>query len=134
MEGSAIASLARMIGYPEEVSPDATSFSFAVDDGRIEAVEEGGRLVLTREVAPAGDVDLAQFAEYAAGRCLREDATLAYDQVGDRLVLWQDLPSSVEPPLLRRFFEVFASSCDWWLARVSGSAGSASIPDMMIRP
>jgi len=134
MADSALATLAQAIGYPEEIPPDAVSYSFVVDDGRVEASEENGRLVLVRELAPSGDVELAEFARYAAGRALKEEAVLAYDPAGDRLILWQELPARAEPDLLRRFFEVFLTSCDWWLARVDGAENASSIPEMMIRP
>jgi len=131
---TAIRSLATAIGYPEEVNTASESFVFSVDGGRIKASVERGRLVLVRELASSGDVDLAQFAGYAAGRVLREEAVLAYDPTDDRLILWQDMPADADAGLLRRFFEVFAASCDWWLARVDGATPAASVPEMTIRP
>ena len=134
MKETAIRSLATAIGYPEEVNTASESFVFSVDGGRVEASVERGRLVLVRELASSGDVDLAQFAGYAAGRVLREEAVLAYDPTDDRLILWQDMPADADAGLLRRFFEVFAASCDWWLARVDGASPAASVPEMTIRP
>ena len=134
MKETAIRSLATAIGYPEEVDTASESFVFSVDGGRVEASIERGRLVLVRELASSGDVDLAQFAGYAAGRVLREEAVLAYDPTDDRLILWQDMPADADAGLLRRFFEVFAASCDWWLARVDGASPAASVPEMTIRP
>ena len=134
MKETAIRSLATAIGYPEEVDTASESFVFSVDGGRIEASVERGRLVLVRELASSGDIDLAQFAGYAAGRVLREEAVLAYDPTDDRLILWQDMPADADAGLLRRFFEVFAASCDWWLARVDGASPAASVPEMTIRP
>jgi len=134
MAVGAVVALAKAIGYPEEIPAETLSFAFSVDDARISAVEEGGRLVLTRELAAADDVDLVQFAQYAAGRLLKEEAVLAYDPQADRLILWQDVPASSEAELLKRFFEVFTASCDWWQARVRGSERACIIPDMMIRP
>ena len=134
MKETAIRSLATAIGYPEEVDTASESFVFSVDGGRVEASVERGRLVLVRELASSGDVDLAQFAGYAAGRVLREEAVLAYDPTDDRLILWQDMPADADAGLLRRFFEVFAASCDWWLARVDGASPAASVPEMTIRP
>ena len=134
MKETAIRSLATAIGYPEEVNTASESFVFSVDGGRIEASVERGRLVLVRELASSGDIDLAQFAGYAAGRVLREEAVLAYDPTDDRLILWQDMPADADAGLLRRFFEVFAASCDWWLARVDGASPAASVPEMTIRP
>ena len=134
MKETAIRSLATAIGYPEEVDTASESFVFSVDGGRVEASVERGRLVLVRELASSGDIDLAQFAGYAAGRVLREEAVLAYDPTDDRLILWQDMPADADAGLLRRFFEVFAASCDWWLARVDGASPAASVPEMTIRP
>lgn len=134
MGGNAIESLARAIGYPDEVSSGASSFVFEVDGGRVEAREEWGRLFLTRVLAPAREVDLAAFASYAAGRVLREESVLAYDPGTDDVLLWQDVPASSDGALLRRFFEVFTTSCDWWLARADGARAVSSIPEMVIRP
>lgn len=134
MKETAIRSLATAIGYPEEVNTASESFVFSVDGGRVEASIERGRLVLVRELSSSGDVDLAQFASYAAGRVLREEAVLAYDPTDDRLILWQDMPADADAGLLRRFFEVFVASCDWWLARVDGASPAASVPEMTIRP
>lgn len=134
MKENAIYALARAIGYPEEVPSDADSFVFSVDGGRVEASVGRGRLVLVRELGASGDVDLAQLAGYAAGRVLREEAVLAYDPGDDRVILWQDIPADADAGVLRRFFEVFAASCDWWLARVDEAGAVASVPEMMIRP
>ena len=134
MKETAIRSLATAIGYPEEVNTASESFVFSVDGGRVEASVERGRLVLVRELASSGDIDLAQFAGYAAGRVLREEAVLAYDPTDDRLILWQDMPADADAGLLRRFFEVFAASCDWWLARVDGASPASPVPEMTIRP
>lgn len=134
MKETAITALAAAIGYPEEVPTASESFVFSVDDGRVEASVDRGRLVLVRGLAASGDIDLAQFAGYAAGRVLREEAVLAYDPGDDRLILWQDVPADADAGLLRRFFEVFAASCDWWLARIDGAGTASSVPEMTIRP
>ncbi len=134
MKETALNTLAKAIGYPEEVPLGSVSFAFSVDDETIEASVEKGRLLLMCKLSAAADADLAQLADYAAGRVLREEATLAYDPETDCVILWQDLPASSDAALLRRFFEVFASSCDWWLARVRGGETAAAIPEMMIRP
>lgn len=134
MKETAIDALARAIGYPEEVPPGSESFAFSVDGGRVEAIVERGRLVLVRGLAASGDVDLAQFAGYAAGRALREEAVLAYDPGDDRVILWQDVPADADGAILRRLFEVFAASCDWWLARAGESGAASSVPEMVIRP
>ncbi len=134
MKETALNALAKAIGYPEEVPLGSASFAFSVDGGAVEATVANGRLILTRDLAAASDVDLALFAGYAAGRVLREEAVLACDPATDRVILWQDLPTSADAALQRRFFEVFAASCDWWLARVRGAETAAAIPELMIRP
>ncbi len=134
MKETALNALAKAIDYPEEVPLGSVSFAFSVDGGVIEATVAKDRLVLVRDLAAAADVDLASFAGYAAGRTLREEAVLACDPATDRVILWQDLPATADAALLRRFFEVFAASCDWWLARVRGAEAAAAIPELMIRP
>ena len=134
MKEAVLNSLAKAIDYPEEIPSGAVSFSFSVDDGIVEASVEKNRLLLTRSLSAASDTDLARLADYAAGRVLREEATLAYDPTTDCVILWQDLPVSSDAALLRRFFEVFVASCDWWQARVRGAETASAIPEMMIRP
>lgn len=134
MKETALNALAKAIGYPEEVPLGSASFAFSVEDGAVEATVANGRLILVRDLAAAADVDLAAFAGYAAGRVLREEAVLACDPATDRVILWQDLPAAADAALMRRFFEVFAASCDWWLARVRGAETAAAIPELMIRP
>ena len=134
MKEAVLNSLAKAIDYPEEIPSGAVSFSFSVDDGIVEASVEKNRLLMTRSLSAASDTDLARLADYAAGRVLREEATLAYDPATDCVILWQDLPASADAVLLRRFFEVFTASCDWWQARVRGAETASAIPEMMIRP
>lgn len=134
MSGSVLTALGRAIRYPDDVPSGAFSFSFLVDGGAVEATVERNRLILRRDLAAAEEVDLALFAGYAAGRVLREEAVLAYDPETDRVLLWQDIPAEAEASLLCRFFEVFAASCDWWLARVKGGETASAVPEMMIRP
>lgn len=134
MGESAIVLLARAIGYPEAVPNGSSSYRFSVDGKPVYADVSNGRLVLRAEIAAAGDVDLAVFAGYASGRVMKEDAVLAYDPDSDRLILWQEISSAASDAILRRFFEVFTASCDWWRARVQGASVATSVPEMMIRP
>lgn len=139
---SAIERLAVAIEYPEKVPAGATSYVFAVDDAEVVARESGGRLLLERRLweASSGDEETAaripgMLARYAAGRILREDATLAWDPDGDAAILWQDIPSSAPAERLRRFFEVFAASCDWWNERLQEALTPEPVfPEMVIRP
>lgn len=139
---NSIERLATVIEYPEAVPSGALSFPFAVDDGEVTARETGGRLVLSRvlwRAAEATDalsarlpVDLAGFA---AGRILREEAVLAWDPKEEAVILWQDVSASLPDDKLRRFFEVFLTSCDWWMDRVRGaSEEEPHFPEMMIMP
>jgi len=133
---SNIRRLAAAIGYPEEVSEDAVSFAFQVDGTAVFASTEGARLVLRCVLVTEPDEEtLAKFAGYAAGRLMREEATLAWDPRENALILWQDCPPSADDELLRRFFAVFLMSCDWWAAR-AGETGEEyqSIPEVMILP
>jgi len=134
--------LAASIGYPETVPEDATSFAFAVDGGEVLARETGGRLVLSRVLWRESEADPAvaarvpsDLAGFAAGRILREEAVLAWDPQEAAAFLWQDAAATLPDDRLRRFFEVFATSCDWWLDRVNGAAEETPhFPEMLIMP
>ena len=75
-------------------------------------------------------------ARYAAGRMLREDATLAWD---NGAFLWQDVPAGANSAEMARDFERFMDSCDWWRERVDALHGgkatsAADMESMVIRP
>ena len=138
---SAIGRLAEAIGYPETVPDGMSAFVFAVDGSEIAARESRGRLVLERCLwEPSDDDEIAarvpaMLARYAAGRILREEATLAWDPARAAAILWQDIPASAPNDRLRRFFEVFAASCDWWDDRVKEMLTPEPVfPEMVIRP
>ena len=139
---TAVERLAEAIGYPEAVPGGAVSFAFAVDGAEIAARESGGRLVLERSLWTMADGDdetaeqiPATLARYAAGRVLREEATLAWDPNREAAILWQDVPASAPTERLRLFFEVFASSCDWWAERVKEAlTPEPAFPEMVIMP
>ena len=144
MTANAIARFLEAIGYPERASDGASSFTLQVDGGEIVASAEAGAL---RLVCPLSDdpAQLPRLAEYAAGRMLREDAVLAYGsndpttkRSNDSTFLWQDIPATADAHDLRRFFETFCDSCDWWRARLEAErpGGDAGEPpgEMMIRP
>jgi len=134
--------LAEVMGYPDAVPDGALSYVFSVDGGDVLARESVGRIVLSRVLWRAADaVDAfderlpVDLAGYAAGRILREEAVLAWDPQEEAIFLWQDAPISLSDERLRRLFEVFMTSCDWWLDRVKGaSAGVPRFPEMMILP
>ena len=133
---NAIDRLIDAIGYPSgEVSPEKGAVTLRVDDGEMEVHEADGRIVFSRKLGSFDDAGMARLAGYAAGRILKEDAVLAWDPVAGGLMLWQDAPSVSSGGALKRVFEVFSASCDWWLARASEeSAQEERVPEMMIRP
>lgn len=138
---SAIVNLAKAIGYPDEVPEGCRDYSFAVDDFEVRAQETGGRLRLTATVfTPARDGEdegrLAELAGYVPGRILKEEAVLAWDPDSESAILWQEYPATAEADDLRRFFEVFAASCDWWRDRASAVQEEAEplMPEFVIRP
>ena len=133
------------VGYPDGAPAGARSFTFRVDGAEVLAEEADGRVVLS---CPLSDDEslLPQLARYAAGRMLKEEATLSFGQPGlsvpDRrpsAFLWQDAPADAAAPALLRLFETFMDSCDWWRERVEGRRSNAEgfSPDsetMVIRP
>ena len=136
------------VGYPEKGSGGAASFAMQVDGAEIVVLETtGGALRLFFRVSDDASV-FPRLAEWAAGRMLREDATLAYGQLPNvspdglrsstlppSMFLWRDLSSEADASAMRRAFEDFADSCDWWRARVSREGeAAASFPEMVIRP
>lgn len=126
----------KAIGYPAEVPPGVRSFSLMVDGSEMRLSEQGGRLQLLKVLrgSEGASVDLAALAGYAAGRMLREEAVLAWDPSEESPILWQDVPASASNAVLQRFFEVFATSCDWWTARLGEAQDAERMPEMMILP
>ena len=127
---------AAAIGYPtDELSPEGGILPLVVDGGKMEVRESEGRLVLTRTLGTFDDASLLRLAGYAAGRMLKEDAVLSWEPESDGVMLWQDVSADASDGQLRRVFEVFCASCDWWLARVGEeSVTGERVPEMMIRP
>ena len=123
------------IGYPEgEASPVRGVLSLKVDGQTVKAMEDAGRLLLVYSLgAPEAEV-CRRLAGYTAGRLLKEDATLAWDPTAGELILWQGVTASSSADILRRFFEVFSASCDWWRSRLQEEGSGETIPSMMIRP
>lgn len=136
---TALERFVEVLGYPGSVPAGARTFTLVVDGGEIEAEERDGRLVLTKALCSAeggeeGSPDLAALAGYAAGRMLKEEAVLAWDAVREVPILWQDVAAGGDAAQFRRFFEVFAASCDWWEARVREVQDHRRVPEMMIVP
>ncbi len=133
----------KAIGYPDKVESDGASAALLVDGASVFCEDRGNRLVLSFDLGEeASGTSLPRFAQYAAGRILKEDAVLAYGRLGakETCFLWQDAPADAAPGELLRFFETFLNSCDWWRERCGGRAESSEglppSPDktMMIRP
>ena len=131
---NAIERLCDAIAYPDPVPESATAFSLRVDGGDIMARLIGRRLVLSR-VIDRDEKDLPQLASYAAGRILKEEAVLAWDERLSACILWQELQDNADAAQLTHFFEEFTHSCDWWVARAGElNAPPVVFPDIVIRP
>ncbi len=136
MAGDATTRLLAAIDYPERPAAGAASVPLLVDGCTIVAEDVDGRLRLVCRLTDDAD-DLPRLAAYAAGRMLREDAALAVDAAG--AFLWQEAPAGADAHRLRRLFEAFADSCDWWRARVEArppadGPSDSLFPETIIRP
>ncbi len=129
------------IGYPVRAPEAARSFTLLVDGLEISANVVGKSLRLSYRLTDDA-VQLPRLAAYSAGRMLIEDAVLAFGSLDDghtsnAAFLWQELDGEADAHELRRFFELFADSCDWWRSRVDGQSGASeapAFPEVMIRP
>lgn len=129
-----ISELANAIGYPEKVPDGSSVYAFRVDGWEVIAEKLAGRLVL-KSYLDVGYDDLPLFASYAAGRLLREEAVLAWDDKAQKAVLWREIQQNANSSAMRDAFEEFADSCEWWMQRVLDIHAPKSVfPDMMIRP
>lgn len=127
--------LAKAIGYPEEeLSPAGGASSLKVDGYEVRVEESGGRLVMTCSLGSPEESALVRLAGFAAGRVLKEEATLAWEPREGELILWQGIPAASSDEALKRAFEVFTASCDWWRDRVREEDVGERVPEMMIRP
>ena len=136
MGGSAAERLAAAIGYPDAPAGGGSGPSiFRVDGAEVLCEETDGRIVLSCRLG--GDESrLGALAAFAPGRMLKEDAILAWD---GGAVLWQDAPADAGVHELKRLFETFMDSCDWWRDRVEsrksgGEDGEDVDKTMVIRP
>ena len=122
-----------VIGYPERIPNTDAPFTLRVDGREVLVEMSAGRIVLS--VALTDDESMIPaLAAYAAGRMLREEATLAFGN--GNVFLWQDAPADADDRALVRLFESFSDSCDWWLARVEerGKGEAVEISESVIRP
>jgi hypothetical protein len=133
---SPLAALQNAIGYPEGIPDGAESFTFRVDGQDIEASATPGGAVRLVFRLDAADDDLPRLADFASGRILRDSAVLSVVP-GGKPFLWQDIPPASDPDALRKPFEAFLDSCDWWRARLDGDATGTEMPhfsEVLIRP
>ena len=134
MTATAIECLVAAIGYPERPPGGAMSFTLQVDGADVLAEERGGRLRLSLTLS-TDETQFPQLASYAAGRILKEEATLSAGEAS--IFLWQDAPADSDGRVFSRLFETFMDSCDWWRARIgerSGGEGLGASEMFMIRP
>lgn len=125
----------KSIGYPELAPRGASAFTLRVDGMEVLAEERDGSIVLSYSVSN-DDSYLASLARYAAGRMLREDAALTWD---NGAFLWQEVPANASSSEMSRAFERFMDSCDWWRERVDalhgdGAAANVAMEPMVLRP
>ena len=151
--------LLTVIGYPERVPKTDELFTLRVDGREVFVEESAGHIVLSI-VLTEDESMIPTLAAYAAGRMLREEATLAYGSFevskfrslegtaskplnlqtsklpGNHVFLWQDAPADANDRTLLRLFESFTDSCDWWRARVEerGKGDAVEISESVIRP
>ena len=131
---NALENLCEAIAYPDSVPPEAAAFTLHVDGDQVSARLMGGRLVLSREITRE-EADLQKLASCAAGRLLREEAVLAWDENIGACILWQECPANASSAQLLHFFETFLASCDWWRARVADLAVEpVAAPAVVIMP
>jgi len=147
------------IGYPERISDTGAPFTLRVDGREVFVEESAGRIVLSI-VLTEDDSLIPKLAAYAAGRMLREDATLAFGSFevskfrglegtaskppnlqtsklpSSCVFLWQDAPVDANDRTLVRLFESFVDSCDWWRARVEEwvKGETVEMSESVIRP
>lgn len=133
MAGTGLEYFLKAIGYPDRAPEGSVSFTLRVDGREMLVENTAGRIVLSHILTEDGSL-FPTLAACAAGRILREDATLAYGR--SSAFLWQDAPADADDRAFVRLFESFADSCDWWRARVDerGKVGSVEISEAVIRP
>ena len=147
------------IGYPERIPDTDEPFTLRVDGREMFIEESAGRIILS-VVLTEDESMIPTLADYAAGRMLREEATLAYGSFevlkfrslegtaskppnlqtsklpGNYVFLWQDASVDADDRTLLGLFESFTVSCDWWRARVDerGKGDAVEISEAVIRP
>ena len=136
MTGEAIHRLTEAIRYPDTVPDGESSFIVRVDGMAITAQELGGKLLL-KYILTDDEYLFRRLAEYAAGRLLKEEATLSAESPSGGAFLWQGVDAHASAHELLRLFETFTDSCDWWRERVESIRGDAQQfgpSEMVMRP
>jgi len=142
--GAALGFFLKAAGYPERPPVGVVSFVLSVDGMEIRAEEVDERIVLSYVLADS-DAYIPKFAEYAAGRMLKEDATISFGRPGvsttespESVFIWQDAPVHSDAHVFRRLFESFLDSCEWWRARADslrgGDNAATGLDAMVILP
>ncbi len=134
-QNTCIMTLLAALEYPGEAPEGAVEYTMRVDGMEMQVRDTGDRMVMSYMMTD-DETLLPKLAEYAAGRLLREEATLAWNRGA---ILWQDAPADADAHDLKRAFETFADACDWWRERVEdlhneGGPSPSPFPDVMIRP
>lgn len=126
--------LLEAISYPDRAGVDGSRATLRIDESEIK-VEERDRYLRFIADLDIGENELAEFALYVPGRIYKEAATLAVDADG-RAFLWQDVSAAQGGAELRRAFEAFLASCDWWRERLDAgrTASEVRFQDVLIRP
>ena len=89
------------IGYPERIPNTDAPFTLRVDGWGVLVEVSAGRIVLSI-VLTEDESMIPALAAYAAGRMLREEATLAFGN--GNVFLWQDAPADADDRALVRLF------------------------------
>ena len=130
---NAIGRLVKAIAYPpDSVGADGGDSILQVDGAAVRAASVRGRLIVSRSFGEPSGETLDALARYAAGRMLKEEATLAWDPVRRELILWQEIPDVLDEARIRAAFELFCMSCEWWAERCEEAR--VEMPEMTIRP
>ena len=107
-----------------------------IDGAEVKMFERDGRYILERALVEPGETcDIGRLASLAAGRFLREEATLSWDDEREVPVLWQDGPATMTDAEKERMLTRFLASVDWWVERIGETPGDEPVfPDMIIHP
>ena len=134
MGKESIERLLTAISYPDRAGVETSRALLRIDENEV-IVEEKGRYLRLTTFLDISENELAEFAGYVPGRIYRDGATLAVGADG-KAFLWQDVLTAMDESALRRTFEAFLASCDWWRDRLESGRADSEIhfQDVVIRP